>query len=94
MKSKCGGISFQSASNNKQIDPQEVAFTENYDIATYRFKSIVDEDVANVTATSEDINEAHRFPFFSEEKLALLRFRLGPSIFHKNRTISLLSCEF
>ena len=57
MKSKCGGISFQSASNNKQMDPQEVAFTENYDIATYRFKSIVDEDVANLTATSEEINE-------------------------------------
>ena len=39
------------------MDLQEVAFTENYDIATYRFKSIVDEDVGNLTATSEEINE-------------------------------------
>ena len=60
MKSKCGGISFQSASNNKQMDPQEVAFTDGYDIATYGFKSIVEEDVANLTATSEDINETAR----------------------------------
>ena len=60
MKSKCGSISFQSTSNNKQMDPQEVAFTDSYDIATYGFKSIVEEDVANLTATSEDINETAR----------------------------------
>ena len=42
------------------MDPQEVAFTDSYDIATYGFKSIVEEDVANLTATSEDINETAR----------------------------------
>ena len=37
---------------------------------------------------------AHCFPFFLGEKLALLRFRLGPSIFLKNRTILLSTYEF
>ena len=60
IKSKCRGITFQSASNNGQIDPQEVPFTDNYDIATHRFKSIVDEYVANLTATSEEIIETER----------------------------------
>ena len=35
-------------------------YTDGYDIATYGFKSIVEEDVANLTATSEDINETAR----------------------------------
>ena len=65
IKSKCRGITFQSASNNWQIDPQEVPFTDNYDIATHRFKSIVDEYVANLTATSEEIIETDKG---SEEK--------------------------
>ena len=60
IKSKCRGITFQSASNNGQIDPQEVPFTDNYDIATHRFKSIVDEYVANLTATSEEIIKTER----------------------------------
>ena len=60
IKSKCRGITFQSASNNGQIDPQEVPFTDNYDIAMHRFKSIVDEYVANLTATSEEIIETER----------------------------------
>ena len=79
MKSKCGGISFQSASNNKQMDPQEVAFTDGYDIATYGFKSIVEEDVANLTATSEDINGTARItrgknknPLWLEKRKSLL----------------------
>ena len=37
---------------------------------------------------------AHCFPFFLGEKLALSRFRLGPSIFLKNRTILLPTYEF
>ena len=57
IKSTCGGNSFQSASNNRQIDPQEVPFTDNYDIATHRFKSIGDEYVANLATISEEIIE-------------------------------------
>ena len=103
MKSKCGGISFQSASNNKQMDPSftsssrtsgkelftvctffvpwtiTVIYTDGYDIATYGFKSIVEEDVANLTATSEDINETARItrgknknPLWLEKRKSLL----------------------
>ena len=42
----------------------------------------------------EQPKAAHCFPFFLEEKLALSRFQLGPSIFHKNRTILLPTSEF
>ena len=79
IKSKCRGITFQSASNNGQIDPQEVPFTENYDIATHRFKSIVDEYVANLTATSEEIIKTERItrgqkknPLWIEKRKSLL----------------------
>ena len=79
IKSKCRGITFQSASNNGQIDPQEVPFTDNYDIATHRFKSIVDEYVANLTATSEEIIKTERItrgqkknPLWIEKRKSLL----------------------
>ena len=36
----------------------------------------------------------HTTPFFLGEKLALSRFRLGPSVFLKNRTILLPKYEF
>ena len=77
IKSKCSVI--QSASNNGQIDPQEVPFTDNYDIATHRFKSIVDEYVANLTATSEEIIKTERItrgqkknPLWIEKRKSLL----------------------
>ena len=79
IKSKCRGITFQSASNNGQINPQEVPFTDNYDIATHRFKSIVDEYVANLTATSEEIIKTERItrgqkknPLWIEKRKSLL----------------------
>lgn len=36
------------------------AFTDNYDIATNRFKAIVDEHISNMTITYEEIRETER----------------------------------
>ena len=41
-------------------DEGSTPFTDNYDIATNRFKSIVDEHISNLTVTDEEIRETER----------------------------------
>ena len=41
-------------------DEGSTPFTDNYDIATNRFKSIVDEHIFNMTVTDEEIRETER----------------------------------
>ena len=45
----------------KNEEQQEsVAFTDSYDIATNRFKSMIDEHVSSLTITVEEIQETER----------------------------------
>ena len=62
LKSKCAGASVQSTStlNESEGDQGSTPFTDNYDIATNRFKSIVDEHISNMTVTEEEIRETER----------------------------------
>ena len=41
-------------------DQGSTAFTDNYDIATNRFKAIVDKHISNMTITDEKICETER----------------------------------
>ena len=41
-------------------DQGSTPFTDNYDIATNRFKAIVDEHISNMTVTDEEIRETER----------------------------------
>ena len=41
-------------------DQGSTAFSDNYDIATNRFKAIVDEHISNMTITDEEICETER----------------------------------
>lgn len=39
---------------------ESVAFTDSYDIATNRFKSIIDEHISSLTITLKEIQETER----------------------------------
>ena len=62
LKSKCAGGNVQSTSTVDESveDEGSTPFTDNYDIATNRFKSIVDEHIFNMTVTDEEIRETER----------------------------------
>ena len=49
-----------STTDEKVEDEGSTPFTDNYDIATNRFKSIVDEHISNLTVTDEEIRETER----------------------------------
>ncbi|KAL9977417.1 hypothetical protein ACROYT_G014817 [Oculina patagonica] len=59
IESKCAGA--DQSDFNEEEGGQEVQegtpFTDNYDIATNRFREIVDEYVSNMTVTDEEIRE-------------------------------------
>ena len=62
LKSKCAGANVQSTSTTDEgvEDQGSTPFTDNYDIATNCFKSIVDEHISNMTVTDEEICETER----------------------------------
>ena len=39
---------------------ESVAFTDSYDIATNRFKSMIDEQVSSLTITPQEVQETER----------------------------------
>jgi len=63
MISQCAGPNVQSSStlNKGEEDQGNTPLTDNYDIASYRFKSIVDKNISNMTVTKKEICETeHR----------------------------------
>ena len=62
LKSKYAGANVQSTSTVDEGVEEEgsTPFTDNYDIATNRFKAIVDEHISNMTVTDEEIRETER----------------------------------
>lgn len=68
----------------KNEEQQEsVAFTDSYDIATNRFKSMIDEHVSSLTITVEEIQETERLTrgqaknnlWFEKRKTVLTAFK-------------------
>jgi len=57
IKSNCSEMSEQQVSEEQE---ESVAFTDSYDIATNRFKSMIDEHVSSLTITPEEIQETER----------------------------------
>jgi len=57
IKSNCSEMSEQQVSEEQE---ESVAFTDSYDIATNRFKSMIDEHVSSPTITPEEIQETER----------------------------------
>jgi len=60
LKSKCASVQSSSTLHEGEDGQDPTPFTDNYDIATERFKSIVDEHVSNMTITEEEILETER----------------------------------
>ncbi|XP_078372649.1 uncharacterized protein LOC144656291 [Oculina patagonica] len=60
LKSKCASAQSSSTLDEGERGQDSTPFTDNYDIATERFKSIVDEHVSNMTITEEEILETER----------------------------------
>ena len=64
---------------------ESVAFTDSYDIATNRFKSMIDEHVSSLTITLEEIQETERLTrgqaknnlWFEKRKTALTASNFG-----------------
>ena len=56
-KSNCSEVSTSQETAEQQ---ESVAFTDSYDIATNRFKSMIDEHVSSLTITQEEIQETER----------------------------------
>ena len=58
IKSNCAS---SSSDSNEETEHQEgVPFTDNFDIATSRFKTMVDEHVSSLTVTGEEIENTER----------------------------------
>ena len=57
IKSNCSEASTPQGTEEQQ---QSVAFTDSYDIATNRFKKMIDEHVSSLTITLEEIQETER----------------------------------
>lgn len=56
IKSKCSGTD-SAGSENVTEDQNTIPFTDSYDIATNRFKDMVDEHVSSWTISEEEIKE-------------------------------------
>ena len=77
IKSNCASSSLDS---NEETEHQEgVPFTDNFDIATSRFKTMVDEHVSSLTVTGEEIENTERltrgqnkYEFWYEKRKKLL----------------------
>ena len=50
-------------------DQGSTPFTDNYGIATNRFKSIVDEHISNMIVTDEEIRETERLTRGQNKKI-------------------------
>ena len=57
IKSNCSEVSTSQETAEQQ---ESVAFTDSYDIATNRLKSLIDEHVSSLTITQEEIQETER----------------------------------
>ena len=57
IKWNCSEVSTSQETTEQQ---EGVAFTDSYDIATNRFKSMIDEHVSSLTITPEEIKETER----------------------------------
>ena len=56
IKSNCS----EASTSQEAAEQESVAFTDSYDIATNRFKSMIDEHVSSLTITPEEIQETER----------------------------------
>ena len=66
IKSNCA--SSLSDSNEETEHQEGVSFTDNFDIATSRFKTMVDEHVSSLTVTGEEIENTERLTKGSKQK--------------------------
>ena len=89
IKSKCAGADKSTSATDEGEGTQEdTPFTDNYDIATNRFKKIVDEHVSNMTVTDEEIRETERLTrgqnknqlWFDKRKSVLTASNFGKAI--------------